>query len=180
MFIFFSSLGLFGFFMFLVWIIIALITKNKKRIPTIGLVVSAVILVTGISIPIAASASNDNKVNSNNEYKITVAGNSDSYEIENVTENNSMKLPIANSNSGEISNYWISKEKGLEIVTSKVKIEVNLQVLYDSQRDINEKTYYLYTLNTDGYTLEDFAYCVDVNSGELFKCSIDMVLSPIE
>ncbi|MBU3126332.1 hypothetical protein [Clostridium tagluense] len=144
---FFTLLGLFGFFIFLIWVIIALITKNQKRIPTIGFVISVVILATVVSIPMAVSAFNVNKVN---------------------------------SNSGEMSNYKVSKETGLEIVTSKVKIEPNLKVLYDSQRNIKEKIYYLYTLNTEEYTLEDVAYCVDVNSGELFKCSIDMSLSPIE
>lgn len=177
---FFSSIGLFGFFIFLIWIIIARNTKNQKRIPTIGLVVSAVIIATAVSISSSASASNDNKVNSINEYKMTVVSNRDNYELENVIENNTMKEPIADSNSAGIFNYKISKEKGLEIVKSKVKIEANLQVLYDSERDIKEKTYYLYTLNTDEYTIEDFAYCVDINSGELFKCSLDLVLSPIE
>jgi len=66
---------------------------------------------------------------------------------------------------------------GLKIVTSRV---VGLHVLYDSKRVINKNIYYLYTLNMDGYTLDDIAYCVNVDSGKLFKCSIDMVLLQIE
>ena len=168
MFLYFSSLSLFGFLIFLIWVIIALNTNSKKSISTIGLVLLAFILVTGVSKP--TSATDDNSINSINEYKIILADNSDNYELENVID----------SNSGELTNYSISKEKGLGIVTSKVKIETNLQVLYDSEREINESTYYVYTLNTDEYTLEDYAYFVDANSGKLFKCSIDMVLSPIE
>ena len=146
MFMFFSSLS---FSTFLIWIIIAAITKKQKRIPTIGLMVSTIILITGISISTSASAYSTN-----------------------VT-----KLNIT---SAEISNHRISKEMGLNIVIAKVKIDAGLHILYDSERVINEKKYYLYTLNTDEYTLEDFSYCVNVDTGEVFKCSINIVLSPIE
>ena len=88
--------------------------------------------------------------------------------------NNTTKVA---SNSVGISNHKISKEMGLKIVTSRV---VGLHVLYDSKRVINKNIYYLYTLNTDGYTVDDIAYCVNVDSGKLFKCSIDMVLLQIE
>lgn len=77
------------------------------------------------------------------------------------------------------SNDLISKEKGLEIVTSKVKIEMGIKVLYDSEWKIYGRTYYLYTLNKDEYTLDQYAYCVDVNNGKLFKCLNNMILIPI-
>jgi len=115
------------------------------KLPTIGLMLSMAILLTGVSISSFAFASN-----------------------------NTTKV---DSNSVGISNPKISKEMGLKIVTSRV---VGLHVLYDSKRVINKNIYYLYTLNTDGYTLDDIAYCVNVDSGKLFKCSIDMVLLQIE
>jgi len=141
---FFSSLGLFGFFIFLICISIVTITKNQMKIPTVALMLSMAILLTGVSISSFSFASNDTKVN---------------------------------SNSAGISNPKISKEMGLKIVTSKI---VGLHVLYDSKIVIKKNTYYLYTINTDGYTLDDVAYCVNVDTGKLFKCSIDMVLSQIE
>jgi len=141
---FFSSLGLFGFFIFLICISIVTITKNQIKIPTVALMLSMAILLTGVSISSFSFASNDTKVN---------------------------------SNSAGISNPKISKEMGLKIVTSKI---VGLHVLYDSKIVIKKNTYYLYTINTDGYTLDDVAYCVNVDTGKLFKCSIDMVLSQIE
>ena len=136
----FRSLGLFVFFIFIITI-----TKKQMKLPTIGLMLSMVILLTGVSISSFAFASN-----------------------------NTTKV---DSNSVGISNPKISKEMGLKIVTSRV---VGLHVLYDSKRVINKNIYYLYTLNTDGYTLDDIAYCVNVDSGKLFKCSIDMVLLQIE
>ncbi|MBU3161233.1 hypothetical protein KPL37_16055 [Clostridium frigoris] len=141
---FFSSLGLFGFFIFLIWISIVTITKKQMKIPKIGLMLSMAILIIGVSISSFSFASNDTKVN---------------------------------SNSAGISNPKISKEMGLKIVTSKI---VGLHVLYDSKKVIKKNTYYLYTINTDGYTLDDVAYCVNVDTGNLFKCSIDMILSQIE
>jgi|GEM_PF-3235146 len=141
---FFSSLGFFGFFIFLICISIVTITKNQIKIPTVALMLSMAILLTGVSISSFSFASNDTKVN---------------------------------SNSAGISNPKISKEMGLKIVTSKI---VGLHVLYDSKIVIKKNTYYLYTINTDGYTLDDVAYCVNVDTGKLFKCSIDMVLSQIE
>ena len=95
-------------------------------------------------------------------------------------KNNITKVSTVDNNSGETSKYNITKEQGLKIVTSKVNIAQGLQVLYDSERVIKENTYHLYTLNTDEDTLEDVAYCVNVNSGKLFKCSIDMALTAIE
>jgi len=136
----FRSLGLFVFFIFIITI-----TKKQMKLPTIGLMLSMAILLTGVSISSFAFASN-----------------------------NTTKV---DSNSVGISNPKISKEMGLKIVTSRV---VGLHVLYDSKRVINKNIYYLYTLNTDGYTLDDIAYCVNVDSGKLFKCSIDMVLLQIE
>ncbi len=136
----FRSLGLFVFFIFIITI-----TKKQMKLPTIGLMLSMAILLTGVSISSFAFASN-----------------------------NTTKV---DSNSVGISNSKISKEMGLKIVTSRV---VGLHVLYDSKRVINKNIYYLYTLNTDGYTLDDIAYCVNVDSGKLFKCSIDMVLLQIE
>ncbi|MCB2295707.1 hypothetical protein LGK95_19715 [Clostridium algoriphilum] len=136
----FRSLGLFVFFIFIITI-----TKKQMKLPTIGLMLSMAILLTGVSISSFAFASN-----------------------------NTTKV---DSNSVGISNPKISKEMGLKIVTSRV---VGFHVLYDSKRVINKNIYYLYTLNTDGYTLDDIAYCVNVDSGKLFKCSIDMVLLQIE
>jgi len=54
-----------------------------------------------------------------------------------------------------ISNKLISKEKGLEILTSKVKIVMGVKVLYDSERKINVRTYYLYTLNKYEYIIDE-------------------------
>ena len=245
MFMFFSSLlGSFGFFIFFVWILISLITKDQKKIPTIGFIVITTIFITGILIPIPISATNDK---SNNEYKNVVAGKSVNVNTEwensinsdndsrqkviekgtnpkkldasgqitvelityktslnsdniapqlttynqvtnsgsNVSSNSNseniiIKDPKVEGNSSKKSNYNISKEQGLKIVTSKVNVAQGLQVLYDSERVIKGKTYLLYTLNTDVDTLEDVAYCVDVSSGDLFKCTIDMVLTTIE
>jgi len=172
----FSLLGLFGVFIFLIWIIIAMITKNQKGILAIGIVISALILVTGVSITSSASASaNHNKANTNSIKNINAAEKSVNYNLEKISVNNKEKNSTINSNSGKIS-----KEKGLNIITSKVKPDINIQIIYDSKVDIKENTYYLYTLNTNGYTLEDFAYCVDIKSGKLFKCSMDMILSTIE
>jgi len=282
----FGSLSLFGFFIFLFWIIIAISTKEEKNIPIPGIVLSTVIFVIGVSLPTVASTSKDTLVNGNseqiiilaaksqnNELKNTIAKNiSDTgnyskeskkieptrshlivqakaasistsnvnigieikqnnisnnpivkdvavkeiyskpkdelqkkeiIEVENIistintfysqvnnssledssnidNKNNTTNDSIVDSNSGEQSNYKISVQQGLESVTAKVKIEADLHLLYDSERVIKDKTYYLYTLNTDKDTLDDFAYCVDVNSSELFKCSIDMILSALE
>lgn len=206
----FSSLSLFGFFIFLTWIIIAIITKEQKNIPIIGIILSTVIFVTGVSLPTSASTSTNILVNRNNGHAIILAAKSNNNELRNVIaknisdtstvntyysqvnnsdlkvssdiekKNNTTNDSIVVSNSEEQFNYKISKQQGLKIVNVKVKIEAGIQVLYDSERVIKDKVYYLYTLNTDQDTLDDFAYCVDVNSGELFKCSTDMILSLIE
>ena len=57
---------------------------------------------------------------------------------------------------------------------------MGVKVLYDSERKINGRTYYLYTLNKDEYTLDEYAYCIDVDNGKLFKCSNNMNLLPIK
>ncbi|MGH4120339.1 hypothetical protein [Clostridium sp.] len=75
----------------------------------------------------------------------------------------------------ETSNYKISKEEGLDIVTSKVKIT------YDSERNIEGKDYHVYTMDGDGQPFVEYAYFVDVNSGELLKCHrATMSISSIE
>ncbi|MCB2295999.1 hypothetical protein LGK95_21335 [Clostridium algoriphilum] len=91
-------------------------------------------------------------------------------------DNNIVKDSLVISKRDNLSNYKISKEKGLEIIKSKVKLEPGLHILYDSERNIKGENYHLYTLNTNEYTYDEYAYCVDVNSGELFKCFKDFTL----
>lgn len=172
--IFFCSLGLIGYFSFLIWIISASITKKQKKTPTIGLILSAVIIVTFASI----YTSNVTEVKSNSEYKKVVAAvtSPNVQNDKNVVADDS----IVDINRDELSNHKISKNKGLEIVTLKVKIEPGLHILYDSERNIKGKSYYLYTINNEEYTFEDYSYCVDVDSGELFKCSNDMTLLKVQ
>jgi hypothetical protein len=55
----------------------------------------------------------------------------------------------------ETSDYKISKEEGLDIVTSKVKI------LYGSERNMEGKDYHVYTINGDGQSFVEYAYFVD-------------------
>ncbi|GEM_PF-3461764 len=93
-------------------------------------------------------------------------------------DNNIVKYSVINSKRDNPSNYKISKEKGLKIVISKIKLEPGLHILYDSERSIKGENYHLYTVNTDEYTVDEYAYCVDVNSGKLFKCLKDMTLLP--
>ena len=93
--------------------------------------------------------------------------------------NNIVKSSAMNISSDKLVSYKISKEKGLEIVKSNVKLKSGLYILYDSERNIKGKSYHLYTVNTDEYTYDEYAYCVDVNSGMLFKCLKDMTLFPI-
>jgi len=95
-------------------------------------------------------------------------------------ENNIVDDSVVISKHDQPSNYKISKQKGLEIVISKVKIETGLHILYDSERNIKGRNYHLYTINTNEYTFDEYAYCVDVESGKLFKCSKDMTLLPIK
>jgi len=95
-------------------------------------------------------------------------------------ENNMMDVSVVNNKRNQNPNYKISKEKGLEIVISKVKIKPELHILYDSERNIKGKNYHLYTINTNEYTFDEYAYCVDVESGKLFKCLKDMTLLPIK
>lgn len=78
-----------------------------------------------------------------------------------------------------ISEYKITKEEGLQVVKSKVKIETNFTLVFSSIKKINGKDYYIYVLNGKDYTVEDCAYGVDVNTGEVFKCSNSFELSPI-
>ncbi|MBU3179979.1 hypothetical protein [Clostridium psychrophilum] len=93
--------------------------------------------------------------------------------------NNIMKSSAVNISRDKLTDYEISKEKGLEIVKSKVRLEPDLHILYDSERNIKGVNYHLYTVNTNEYTYDEYAYCVDVNSGKLFKCLKDMTLLPI-
>jgi predicted small secreted protein len=90
-----------------------------------------------------------------------------------------VKSLAVNISRNKLTNYKISKEKGLEIVKSNVKLKSGLYILYDSERNIKGENYHLYTVNTNEYTYDEYAYCVDVNSGKLFKCLKDMTLLPI-
>jgi len=94
--------------------------------------------------------------------------------------NNTMEESVVSNKRDQARNYKISKEKGLKIVISKVKIKSGLHILYDSERNIKGRNYHLYTVNTNEYTFDEYAYCVDVESGKLFKCSKDMTLLPIK
>lgn len=69
----------------------------------------------------------------------------------------------------DTSGNKITKEAGLQIAKSKAKVEANLTLLYDHIENINGKDYYLYSLNGTDYTLDSYAFCVDVSSGELYK-----------
>lgn len=98
-----------------------------------------------------------------------------------------MKDSVVASNTNESSNNKISKENGLKIVTSKVKVDANTWIVYDSEQNINGKNYYVYVINEhytnsdDYYTLDDHSYCVDVDNGELFKWSLkDTTFLPIK
>ena len=71
-------------------------------------------------------------------------------------------------------------EEGLQIVKSKANIEVDFSPRFSSIKSSGGKDYYIYALNGTDYTIENYAYCVDENSGELYKCSNSFELIPIQ
>ena len=102
-------------------------------------------------------------------------------ETKNVmAKESNIEIKLQTIQSNYIRENNITKEKGLRIVKSKVKLGRGLHFLYDSERNIKGKNYHLYTINTDQYTYDEYAYCVDVNSGKLFKCLKNMSLLPIK
>lgn len=73
-----------------------------------------------------------------------------------------------------------SQIKGIETIKSKLKVGPDCYVAFDSKKNINDKNYYVYTINkysdaSNGY----HAYCIDTNSGDLFSWYGDKLL-PIE
>jgi len=80
-------------------------------------------------------------------------------------------------NTKDNSNQKITQDQGIEIVRSKVKIETGFHLDFESLRTIKGTEFYLYTLSNNDYTTG--AYCVDIKTGQLFKCSDTMILTPI-
>ena len=71
----------------------------------------------------------------------------------------------------------ITKEDGYSLLNSAVKLREGLYLEYDSQRTINGSIYYLYTKKDDNMTYG--AYCVNIETGELYSCSMAMKLRPL-
>jgi hypothetical protein len=73
-----------------------------------------------------------------------------------------------------------SKVKGIQTIKSKLEVGLDCYVAFDSEKNINGKDYYVYTINkysddSNGY----HAYCIDIHSGDLFSWYGDQLL-PIE
>lgn len=107
----------------------------------------------------SAKANSDNQVNNND--------NNDSSDEEQFKTIDEDKIAALNCK--------ITKEQGLKIVNSKEKPVDGFPAVYEDTREIKGKYYYLYTYET--YT--DKAYCVNVYTGALYKCSEDMKLTAV-
>lgn len=87
----------------------------------------------------------------------------------------SINKTMKNSNSNEKSQV-----KGIQTIKAKLKVGPDCYVSFDSEKNINNKNYYVYTIKkysdgSNGY----HAYCIDMNSGDLFSWYGDELL-PIE
>ena len=71
----------------------------------------------------------------------------------------------------------ISKGYALEILKSKIKLIDGQFIGFESQREILGNNYYLFTIYNEYST--EAAYCIDVNTGEVFKCDQEMNLTPL-
>ncbi len=97
-------------------------------------------------------------------------------------ESNYKPLEIDSTSINQDSNKMIlnkiTLEQGLEILKSKVTPPMGFHFDPGELRNIDGKPYYLYTVSDENTT--PYAYCVDVDSGKLYKCSNNMILTPID
>ncbi len=93
-----------------------------------------------------------------------------------VAKINERKVNSLNSNVEKNSNL-ISKDYALEILKSKIKLIDGQFIGFESQREILGNNYYLFTIYNEYST--EAAYCIDVNTGEVFKCDQEMNLTPL-
>lgn len=94
---------------------------------------------------------------------------------------NIMQEPAAEIENGLASrdaSDKITQEYGYNLLNAAVKLSQGLYLKYDSKRTINGRDYYLYVVTGD-VVASSRAYCVDIDTGELYSCSTAMKLKPL-
>lgn len=112
----------------------------------------------------------------------TQSANSAEDSISSADGDTSEGTPTHSLTDSEVSglNCKVSIEQGKKIVESNVTIPNGFWVEYGNTQKISGNYYYIYLLDGEAGVDEGNAYCVDVYSGKLYRCSENMTLTAVK